>query len=136
MSQISLSKRQVILARPLLLHYISYYLTKLLSNFSLCPFNSFCFSYKLFRSSLSFCIRFNFSLTPSRHSSSICLYSPVRLRILLLFSFICSETHIQSTKSRTSISVSYRSVCVRIYVHSRTITFFSVSVILSLNFHI
>ena len=31
----------------------------------------------------------NPSLTPSRHSSSTCLYSPVRLRIVLLFFFIC-----------------------------------------------
>lgn len=84
---------------PALYSYISYYFSKLCSSFSLCPFNSFCFSYKSFLSSHNIFIRSNFSLIPSRHSDSICLYSPVRLRILLLFSFICSETHIQSIKS-------------------------------------
>lgn len=85
---------------PAFYSYTSYYFAKLRSNFSLYPFNSFCFSYKLLRSLHNFFIRSNFSLMPSRHSGSIRLYSPVRLWILLLFSFICSETHIQSTKFR------------------------------------
>ena len=113
--KISLRKGQIIFACPYT--YIFYYFAKLRSSFSLCPFNSFCFSYRLLRSSHNFFIRSIFSLIPSRHSGSICLYSPVRLRILLLFSFICSETHIQSTKFRTSISISYKSVSVKIFVH-------------------
>lgn len=55
-------------------------------------------------------------------SSSIFLYSPVRLRIVSLFVLICSDTHIQSIRFRTSISVSYNSVSVRIFAHSRTMT--------------
>ena len=94
-----------------------------------CPFKSFCFSYRLFRSLQSSFMRSNCALTPSRQSGSIFLYSPVRLRIILLFSFICSDKHTQSIRFCTSLSVSYRSVSATILVHSRTMTFFSISVI-------
>ena len=57
-----------------------------------CPFKSFCFSYRLFRSLQSSFMRSNCARTPSRQSGSIFLYSPVRLRIVLLFSFICSDS--------------------------------------------
>ena len=58
-----------------------------------CPFKSFCFSYRLLRSLQSSFMRSNCARTPSRQSGSIFLYSPVRLRIVLLFSFICSDRH-------------------------------------------
>lgn len=99
------------------------------SIFCFCPFKSFCFSYRLFRSLQSSFIRSNCVRTPSRQSGSIFLYSRVKLRIVLLFALICSDTHIQSIKFLTSISVSYNFVSVRIFAHSRTMTFFSISVI-------
>lgn len=71
------------------------------------------------------------SLTPPLHFGSIRLYSPVSFRISLLFVFICSDTHIQSIKLRTSISVSYKSVSKRILAHIRTIIFFSMSFTIS-----
>ena len=104
------------------------------SIFCFCPFRSFCFSYKLLRSLQSFFMRSNCARTPSRQSGSIFLYSPVRLRISLLFVFICSDTHIQSIKFRTSISVSYNSVSVRIFAHSRTMTFCRLPCFLSSTF--
>ena len=73
-------------------------------------------------------MRSNCARTPSQQSGSIRLYSPVRLRISLLFDFICSDTHIQSIRLRTSLSVSYKSVSERTFAHRRTITFFSISV--------
>ena len=63
-----------------------------------CPFKSFCFSYRLFRSLQSCFMRSNCARTPSRQSGFIFLYSPVKLRIVLLFSFICSEKHTQSIR--------------------------------------
>ena len=104
------------------------YRSNALSIFCFCPFKSFCFSYKLSRSLQSDFMCSNCVRTPSRQSGSIRLYSPVILRISLLFDFICSDTHIQSIRLRTSISVSYKSVSERIFAHSRTITFFSISV--------
>ena len=77
-----------------------------LSSFHFRPFKSFCFSYRLFRSLQSSFMRSNCARTPSRQSGSIFLYSPVRLRIVLLFSFICSERHTQSIRFCTSLSVS------------------------------
>ena len=73
------------------------------SIFCFCPFKSFCFSYRLLRSLHSSFIRFNCARTPSRQSGSIFLYPPVRLRIVLLFSFICSERHTQSIRFCTSL---------------------------------
>ena len=75
------------------------------SIFHFCPFKSFCFSYRLLRSLQSSFIRSNCARTPSRQSGSIFLYSPVRLRIVLLFSFICSDRHTQSIRFCTSLSV-------------------------------
>ena len=48
---------------------------------------------KLLRSLYHSFICSNCARTPSRQSGPIFLYSPVRLRIVLLFSFICSERH-------------------------------------------
>ena len=62
------------------------------------------------------------SLPPGNPVLSVYI-PPVRLRISLLFDFICSDTHIQSIRLRTSISVSYKSVSERIFAHSRTTTF-------------
>ena len=77
-----------------------------LSSFHFRPFKSFCFSYRLLRSLQSSFMRSNCARTPSRQSGSIFLYSPVRLRIVLLFSFICSDKHTQSIRFCTSLSVS------------------------------
>ena len=63
------------------------------SIFCFCPFKSFCFSYKLFRSLQSSFMRYNCTRTPSRQSGSIFLYSPVRLRIVLLFSHLPAPCH-------------------------------------------
>lgn len=71
--------------------------------------------------------------TPSRQSGSIRLYSPVKLRISLLFDFIYSDMHIQSIILQTSLSVSYKSVSERTFAHKRTITFFSISVTVPLS---
>ena len=64
-----------------------------LSIFCFCPFKSFYFSYKLFRSLQSSFMRYNCTRTPSRQSGSIFLYSPVRLRIVLLFSHLPAPCH-------------------------------------------
>lgn len=106
------------------------YRSNALSICCFCPFKSFCFSYRLFRSLHSSFMRSNCARILFRHSGSIFLYSPVSLRIVLLFSFICSDTHIQSVRLRTSISVSYHSVSASIFAHSHTMTFFSISVFL------
>ena len=106
-----------------------FYYSNDFSIFHFCPFKSFCFSYRLLCSLQSSFIRSNCALTPSRQSGSIFLYSPVRLRIVLLFSFICSDKQTQSIRFCTSLSVSYRSVSATILAHSRTMTFFSISVI-------
>ncbi len=68
-------------------HFLSF---QRLPNSPLLPLNSFCFSYRLLRPLHNSFIRSNCARTPSRQSGSIFLYSPVRLRIVLLFSFICS----------------------------------------------
>ena len=109
--------------------YISYRFNDF-SIFCFISFKSFCFSYKALCSLQSSFMRSNCVLTLARQSGCIYLYSLVRFRIILLFSFICSDTHIQSIRFRTSVSVSYNSVSVRIFAHSRTMTFFSISVIL------
>lgn len=77
-------------------------------------------SYRLFRSLQSSFIRSDCASTPSRQSDSILLYYPIRLWIVLLFVLICSNTHIQSIQFRTSISVTYNSVFVKVFAHSRT----------------
>lgn len=69
----------------------AHYQSRFLSIFCLCPFKYFCFLYNSFRFSPSVFMRSKRSRTPSQHSSSIFLYSPVRLWIVLLFVLICSD---------------------------------------------
>lgn len=80
------------------------------SIFYFCPFNSFCFSNRLLRFLQSSFMRSTCARTLSRQSSSTFLYSPVRLRIVLSFSFIYSNKHTQSIRLYTSLSFSQRSV--------------------------
>ena len=54
-----------------------------------------------------------------RQSGSIFLYSPVRLRIVLLLVLICSDTHINLIRFLTSISVSYNIVSVKIFAQAK-----------------
>ena len=68
--------------------YISYRSNDF-SSFHFCPFKSFCFSYRIFRSLQSSFIRSSCARTPFRQSGSNFLYSPGQIALLeVLYIFI------------------------------------------------